>query len=207
MILVYNFVVVQLDVKTAFLNGELEEAVWVMSPKGIPGRPSRLYRLRKAIYGLNKAHLAWHRNLCFVLSELGLTELKSAPCVFVKRVGDAVMYVMVYVDGLLIVSSCQSMWRPPRAPSPFIALYLMIPLRQRQGILHSTNCYHTFTPRTAVRVKFHHMGKFQTDTLSQKYSYHTSWYDTGSSAIYTVTSSPEAMVEEGQETATQFYPR
>ena len=109
MMLVYNLVAVQLDVKTAFLNGELEEAVWVMSPKGIPGHPSRLYRLRKALYGLKQAHLAWHRKLCSVLSEMNFSELKSAPCVFVKRLGDAVCYVLVYVDDLLLMSSSQSM--------------------------------------------------------------------------------------------------
>ena len=107
--LVYNLVAVQLDVKTAFLNGDLEEAVWVMSPRGIPGRPARLYRLRKALYGLKQAHLAWHQKLCSALSEMGFIELKSTPCVFIKRVDGDVVYVLVYVDDLLLMSSCQSL--------------------------------------------------------------------------------------------------
>ena len=75
MILVYNLVSVKLDAKTAFPNGDLEEAVRVMSPRGIPGLPSRLYRLLKALYGLKEAHLAWHRKLCSAMFELGFTEL------------------------------------------------------------------------------------------------------------------------------------
>ena len=46
--LTLHMCIAQLDVKTAFLNGELAENVWVMSPRGIPGRPSRCYKLLKA---------------------------------------------------------------------------------------------------------------------------------------------------------------
>ena len=48
--------VTQIDIKTAFLNGDLEEDVWVLSPRGVPGMSSRLYKLKKALYGLKQAH-------------------------------------------------------------------------------------------------------------------------------------------------------
>eukprot|EP00171_Calliarthron_tuberculosum_P022036 IDg22036t1 len=69
-------------VKTAFLNADLTESVWVMSPQGIPGMKSRCYQLLKAMYGLKQAHLAWHTKLCSDLKTLAFKELASAPCVF-----------------------------------------------------------------------------------------------------------------------------
>jgi Reverse transcriptase (RNA-dependent DNA polymerase) len=54
---------VQVDVKTAFLNGELDEEVYVRTPRGIAGWPSRMKRLLKAVYGLKQAHKAWHTKI------------------------------------------------------------------------------------------------------------------------------------------------
>lgn len=95
----------QLDVKTAFLNGNLSEDIWVRSPHGIASRPSKCYKLMKAIYGLKQAHLAWHRRLCSDLSKLGFAELSSAPCVFMKRDGSEVIFLLVYVDDVVVLSS------------------------------------------------------------------------------------------------------
>ena len=97
----------QLDVKTAFLNGLLKEAIWVMSPKGIDGHPSRCYRLKRAIYGLKQAHLAWHKRLCEDLQNLGFEELPSAPCVFRLKhcpFGGEI-FLLIYVDDILVLSS------------------------------------------------------------------------------------------------------
>ena len=97
--------VTQLDVKTAFLNGELKEDVWVMSPRGIPGLKSRSYRLVKAIYGLKQAHLAWHTKLCGDLMNLGFEELPSAPCIFKRTTSRGQhAYILVYVDDILVTA-------------------------------------------------------------------------------------------------------
>lgn len=97
--------VVQLDVKTAFLNGELLEDVWVMSPRGIPERAPRCYKLLKAIYGLKQAHLAWHTKLSSDLHTMGFEELPSAPCVFCrKNESSRSSFILVYVDDLLILA-------------------------------------------------------------------------------------------------------
>lgn len=107
--LLLNMFKAQLDVKTAFLNGLLSEAIWVMSPKGIEGYPSRCYRLKRAIYGLKQAHLAWHKRLCDDLLNLGFEELQSAPCVF--RLKDCQfggdVFLLVYVDDILVLSTTQ----------------------------------------------------------------------------------------------------
>jgi len=106
LVLCLNMVVAQLDVKTAFLNGDLSENVWVMSPRGIPGRESRCYKLLKAIYGLKQAHLAWHTKLCDDLNGIGFQELPSAPCVFF-RIGKSSRktFILIYVDDLLILAT------------------------------------------------------------------------------------------------------
>ena len=56
-----NMVVYQMDVKTAFLNGEFWEVIYVSQPEGFvePERPNHVYRLKKALYGLKQAPRAW----------------------------------------------------------------------------------------------------------------------------------------------------
>ena len=63
--------IAQVDIKTAFLNGDLKEDVWVMSPRGVPGIISTCFKLLKAMYGLKQAHLAWHTKLCADLNGIG----------------------------------------------------------------------------------------------------------------------------------------
>nr|GEV12186.1 retrovirus-related Pol polyprotein from transposon TNT 1-94 [Tanacetum cinerariifolium] len=60
-----NMTVYQMDVKTAFLNGELKEEVYVSQPEGFvdPDHPTHVYRLKKALYGLKQAHRAWYDTL------------------------------------------------------------------------------------------------------------------------------------------------
>lgn len=101
--------VVHVDVKTAFLNGILEEDIWITSPRIIPGRSSRCYKLLKAIYGLKQAHLAWHKRLCADPKTLGFEEMRNATCVFLKRTGDSKqnVFLIVYVDSILIISPTQ----------------------------------------------------------------------------------------------------
>eukprot|EP00171_Calliarthron_tuberculosum_P003754 IDg3754t1 len=100
-----NMYVAQLDVKTAFLNGDLADKVWVRSPRGIPGRESLCYRLRKAMYGLKQAHLAWHTKLSGDLYCLRFEELCNAPCVFRRKSNSSgYVFILVYVDDLLVLA-------------------------------------------------------------------------------------------------------
>ena len=104
---IFSWKRMQLDIKTAFLNGDLEEEIYVRSPRGVPNKPSHVYRLRKAIYGLKQAHLAWHSRVVTDLRAAGFTELPSCPCVFVKWIGKDVVFILIYVDDLLVLSSNQ----------------------------------------------------------------------------------------------------
>ncbi|GKG10764.1 retrovirus-related pol polyprotein from transposon TNT 1-94, partial [Tanacetum coccineum] len=58
-------IIYQMDVKTAFLNGDLQEEVFINQPEGFedPDNPTHVYRLKKALYGLNQAPRAWYDTL------------------------------------------------------------------------------------------------------------------------------------------------
>jgi Reverse transcriptase (RNA-dependent DNA polymerase) len=102
---VFSWEKVQVDVTTAFLNGELDEEVYVRTPRGIAGWPSRIKGILKAMYGLKQAHKAWHAKISGDLLQMGFSELRSVSCVFNKWFGTGIfVLVLVYVDDLLMLS-------------------------------------------------------------------------------------------------------
>ncbi|GJS25562.1 retrovirus-related pol polyprotein from transposon TNT 1-94 [Tanacetum coccineum] len=86
-----NMIIYQIDVKTAFLNGELKEEVYVSQPKGFvdPDHPTHVYRLKKALYGLKQAPRAWYNTLSrFLLDNKfskGLQVSLSARGIFINQ--------------------------------------------------------------------------------------------------------------------------
>lgn len=96
----------QLDIKTAFLNGELEETVYVAQPPGYEeSGPGYSCRLNKALYGLKQAPRAWHLTLKEKLEAMGFTESSADPGLFTKASGTpAAIYLLVYVDDILITT-------------------------------------------------------------------------------------------------------
>jgi Reverse transcriptase (RNA-dependent DNA polymerase) len=85
-------------VKSAFLNGELDEEEYVRTSRGIAGWPSRINRLLKATYGLKQAHKAWHAKISGYPIQMGFSELRSVSCAFIKWFGTGVfLLVLVYV--------------------------------------------------------------------------------------------------------------
>lgn len=99
-----------LDVKTAFLNGEIEEEVYVTQPEGFvrKGREQMVYKLIKALYGLRQAPRAWYAKLNKCLEELGFTRCPYEHDVYTKRIGEETLIVAVYVDDLLIIGTQKS---------------------------------------------------------------------------------------------------
>nr|GEY27502.1 retrovirus-related Pol polyprotein from transposon TNT 1-94 [Tanacetum cinerariifolium] len=71
-----SFVIYQMDVKTAFLNGPLKDEIYVAQPDGFvdPDHPEKVYRLRKALYGLKQAPRAWYDELLKFLTSKGFTK-------------------------------------------------------------------------------------------------------------------------------------
>jgi len=90
----------QADIKSAFLNGDLNEEVWMMPPPGI-GLDGKVLRLLKSLYGLKQAPLAWFQRLSSALPELGFLSCSFDPCVFISP--DYNRIIVVYVDDITTV--------------------------------------------------------------------------------------------------------
>jgi hypothetical protein len=96
----------QLDIKTAFLNGELEEDVYVEQPPGYKeGGPSTACRLNRALYGLKQAPRAWHKTLKEELETFGFEASEADPGLFVSKRKYGNVYILTYVDDILIAGS------------------------------------------------------------------------------------------------------
>lgn len=98
----------QLDVETAFLNGPITEAIYVRQPKGFErGDPRQACRLRKAVYGLKQAARQWYLELAKLMGRMGMVQSKADPCLFIKDVEGERVYLVVYVDDLLLMARKQ----------------------------------------------------------------------------------------------------
>ena len=90
-----NMVVYQMDVKTAFLNGQLREKVYVSQPEGFvdPDHPNHVYRLKKALYGLKQAPRAWYDKLSAFLIANHFTKGSVDPTMFIQKQGEDILIV------------------------------------------------------------------------------------------------------------------
>jgi histone deacetylase 1/2 len=97
----------QLDVQIAFLHGVLDEEVYMKQPPGYEDKtfPNYLCKLDKALYGLKQAPRAWYYRLSVKLQELGFKPSKGDTSLFYFRKGDLVMFVLIYVDDIIVASS------------------------------------------------------------------------------------------------------
>ncbi|GJY00868.1 retrovirus-related pol polyprotein from transposon TNT 1-94 [Tanacetum coccineum] len=102
-----SFPIYQMDVKMTFLNGLLKEEVYVAQPDGFvnPDHPEKVYRLRKAIYGLKQALRAWYDELSNFLISKGFTKGTIDPTLFTIRYGENILLVQIYVDDIIFGST------------------------------------------------------------------------------------------------------
>lgn len=96
-----------LDVKSAFLNGGLEEKVYVAQPPGFvqEGREHQVFHLHKALYRLRQAPRAWNAKLDTTLVQLGFRRSESEHAVYIRGTGDQRLLLGVYVDDLIITGA------------------------------------------------------------------------------------------------------
>ena len=101
-----NLDIHQLDVKTAFLNGDLTEEVYLKPPEGFEDKAGHVWRLKKALYGLKQAAQAWHDKLKSKLSTIGFKASSSDPTLFISgSVREEKTYMLVHVDDVLILGT------------------------------------------------------------------------------------------------------
>ena len=93
----------QVDVTTAFLNGELEEEVYMRQPEGFitDGEENLVCKLRKSIYGLKQSPRGWNTALDSHLKDIGFAQSVSDPCVYIDKEGD-MFFIGVYVDDIIL---------------------------------------------------------------------------------------------------------
>ncbi|KAJ9535256.1 hypothetical protein OSB04_un001651 [Centaurea solstitialis] len=102
-----NFKVYQMDIKNAFLNGKLNEEVYVAQPPGFvdPKFPDHVYKLNKALYGLKQAPRAWYDTLSTFLLSKGFVRGKIDSTLFLKKYPKHILLVQIYVDDIIFGST------------------------------------------------------------------------------------------------------
>ncbi|GJU39550.1 putative ribonuclease H-like domain-containing protein [Tanacetum coccineum] len=102
-----DFVVYQMDVKSAFLYGKIKEEVYVYLPLGFedPEFPDRVYKVEKALYGLHQAPRAWYETLSTYLLDNGFQSGQIDKTLFIKKVKSDILLVQVYVDDIIFGST------------------------------------------------------------------------------------------------------
>ncbi|GKB30405.1 putative ribonuclease H-like domain-containing protein [Tanacetum coccineum] len=106
-----DFVVYQMDVKSAFLYGKIEEEVYVYQPPGFkdPDFPSRVYKVEKALYGLHQAPRAWYETFSTYLLDNRFQRGKIDKTLFIRRDKGDIILVQVYVADIIFGSTKKSL--------------------------------------------------------------------------------------------------
>ena len=101
---IHNLMIYQVDVKKAFLNGDLEEEIYIDQPKGFTmlGNEHKVCKLLKSLYGLKQAPRQWHEKFDQCLLSNGFRTNESDKCIYYRTFEDAHIITCLYVDGLLI---------------------------------------------------------------------------------------------------------
>ncbi|GJR31426.1 putative ribonuclease H-like domain-containing protein [Tanacetum coccineum] len=102
-----GFTVYQMDVKSAFLYGQIEEEVYVCQPPGFedPDHPDKVYKVVKALYGLHQAPRAWYDTLATYLLSNGFQRGQIDQTLFIKSQKGHILLVQIYVDDIIFGST------------------------------------------------------------------------------------------------------
>ena len=143
----------QMDVKSAFLNGFLEEEVYIEQPLGyvVKGHEDKVLRLKKALYGLKQAPRAWNSRIDKYFQEKGFTKCPYEHALYVKEKDGDILIVCLYVDDLIFTGSNPSLFEEFKrvmikefemTDIGLMAYYLGIEVKQKEeGIFISQESY------------------------------------------------------------------
>lgn len=103
----FNLLIHHMDVKTAFLNGELKEEIYMRIPEGVKSHNNQVCKLNKALYGLKQAARCWFEKFETTLKEKGFQNSPVDRCIYILDKGEITenIYIILYVDDLVIVSA------------------------------------------------------------------------------------------------------
>lgn len=101
---VRKMIVKHVDVKTAYLYGELDEVIYMRQPPGYQsGDKSQVCLLKKSIYGLKQGARKWNQKIDEILRKFGFDKSKEDPCLYVKVINERQIFILIYVDDLIII--------------------------------------------------------------------------------------------------------
>lgn len=93
----------QLDVKTAFLNGDLEENVYIYPPEGVKCGDGYVLKLKKSLYGLKQSSKCWNNKINESLMKLGFNRSEADYCLYIKNMeNENILYLLLYVDDIIL---------------------------------------------------------------------------------------------------------
>ncbi|KAK8705299.1 hypothetical protein V6N13_048903 [Hibiscus sabdariffa] len=103
----HDYEIWQMDVKTTFLNGKLEEDVYMTQPEDFvtPGNATKVCKLQRFIYGLKQASRSWNLRFNDAIKEFGFIRNEYEPCVYKKISGSIVSFLILYVNDILIIGN------------------------------------------------------------------------------------------------------
>jgi len=107
----YDLECEQMDVVTAFLNGDLEEDIYMQIPEGLRTRDNHnlVCKLNKALYGLKQAPRQWYDKIHdYLVNVLKFKSNEYDPCLYIRKIGSDIIIIALYVDDLLIIGNSQS---------------------------------------------------------------------------------------------------
>ncbi|GJZ63916.1 retrovirus-related pol polyprotein from transposon TNT 1-94 [Tanacetum coccineum] len=102
-----NMTILQMDIKTAFLNGKLKEEVYVSQPEGFVDQeyPSHVYMLKKVLYGFKQQPRAWYDMLSSFLISQHFSKGAVDPTLFTRKAGNDLLLVQIYFDDIIFAST------------------------------------------------------------------------------------------------------
>ena len=103
----FDFDLYQMDVKTTFLNGNLEEEVYIKQPEGFSSSEGKnlVCKLKKSIYGLKQASRQWYLKFHEVITSFGFEENIMDQCIYQKVSGSKICFLVLYVDDILLATN------------------------------------------------------------------------------------------------------
>ena len=105
----YDLKIYHLDVKTAFLHGDLYETVYMAQPEGFTSNSEEMVcKLDKAMYGLKQAARSWNLKLIKVLKDLDFKNFADEPCVYIRNSKTSIVIVALYVDDFYVLYNSES---------------------------------------------------------------------------------------------------
>nr|GEX79318.1 retrotransposon protein, putative, Ty1-copia subclass [Tanacetum cinerariifolium] len=103
----YDYEIWKMDVKIVFLNGYLNEEVYMEQPEGFvnPKYPNQVCKLKRSIFGLKQASRQWYKRFYDEIKKFGFTQNRDEPCVYLKASGSNITLLILYVDDILIMGN------------------------------------------------------------------------------------------------------